>query len=70
MAAKTFSWQVATSGNWDVNSNWTPGGGPPGTVFTTFADTAVVSTTSGVYTVTYNVAADTIGALDYQQQHR
>jgi collagen type I/II/III/V/XI/XXIV/XXVII alpha len=63
MAAKTFSWQVATSGNWDVNSNWTPGGGPPGTVFTTFADTAVVSTTSGVYTVTYNVAADTIGAL-------
>ncbi len=46
----TFTWKAGTSGNWNVGTDWTPTGGPPGV--TPDTDTAALFGTNSAYTVT------------------
>lgn len=36
----SYSWKLASSGDWNVASNWSPSGGPPKST-----DTATISAT-------------------------
>ncbi|MDB4920820.1 T9SS type A sorting domain-containing protein [Mucilaginibacter sp.] len=48
--ATTYTWVGGTSGNWNTNSNWSPGTGYPGSTGTT--DVAYINTSNA--TITYN----------------
>ena len=65
VVAPGFVWGSAGSGTWTTPSGWSGnrGVGYPGSAGHDATDTAPISATGDNYTVTYNLASDTIGAL-------
>ncbi len=53
----SYSWKLASSGDWNVASNCSPSGGPPKSM-----DTATISATGSAYAVTVD-SADVASSL-------